>query len=62
MWLRKNKKNCALSWWLIQVYTMMHGPKSVKITQKVFMTTPDTLPQAPFKIHMIMISGTYNNT
>ena len=30
MWSRKNK-NCALSWWLIQVYTMMHRPKNVKL-------------------------------
>ena len=26
----KEEKICALSWWLIQVYTLMHGPKSVK--------------------------------
>ena len=32
MWSRKNE-NCALSWWLTQVYTMMHGPKNVKLCQ-----------------------------
>ena len=27
----KEKRNFALSWWLIQVYTMMHGQKSIKL-------------------------------
>jgi hypothetical protein len=36
--LLQNKKNCALSWWSVQVYTMMHGQQTFKLELRIMYT------------------------